>query len=102
MFGVFHQMLRTLLDIESALDRIQQKASIAMATLQNFKDLLAAINVETNRLAAKIQELIDKVTTSGLSGPEEAEILADLQAVKDRLSTVGADPSNPIPPVPTP
>lgn len=70
-----------------------------MATAQDFRTLLTGINTETDRIAAKIQEIMDKVSSSGLSGAEEQEILGDLTAVRDRLSTIGKDAAEPIPPV---
>ncbi len=68
-----------------------------MATLQSFKDLLTAIDAETNRIAAKIDELVAKLGAGGMTEAEEAEALASLSAVSDRLKTIGTDPANPIP-----
>lgn len=95
----FRKFLATLIEIETTLDRIQQKMETMMPTLQNFKDLLAAVDAETNRIAAKIQSLVDQLGGGGMSDAEEAEALAGLSAVADRLKTIGADPSNPVPPV---
>ena len=95
----FHRLLETLLTIETTLDRIQQKMETTMATLQNFKDLLAAVDTETNRIAAKIQSLVDSLGGGGMTDAQEAEALAGLSAVADRLKTIGADPTNPVPPV---
>ncbi len=93
-------LLKQLLKIESALDRINEKLGGTMAKLQDFKDLLGAVNTETDRIAAKLQEVIDKVENSGLTGAEEDEILADLTALRDRTAAIGADPANPVPEVP--
>lgn len=96
-------LLRQLREAERVVDRIDQKVTRLMATLQNFKDLFAGIGTETDRIAVKIQELMDKISSSGLTGPEESEILADAQAIKDRLTGIGADPTDPIPdPLPEP
>lgn len=73
-----------------------------MATLQNFKDLLAGVDEETNRIAAKIDELVAKLEAGGMSEAEEAEALEGLTAVADRLKTIGADPADPIPAPPNP
>lgn len=95
------KLLTSLLDVfkdfNSALDRIQQKMEILMATLQNFKDLVAGINTETDRLAAKIDAFIAGQNAGGMTPAEEDAALADLQAVSDRLKTIGADSTNPIP-----
>lgn len=94
-------MLSQLLLIEAALDRIQQKQEILMANLQNFKDLLAAVDIETTRIADKIADLVSQLESGGLSEAAEAEVLAGLQAQVDRLKTIGHNPADPIPPVPT-
>lgn len=86
------RLLCTLTEIHTKLEAI-------MATAQNFRDLLTAINVETDRLAVKIQELIDRVTASDLTGAEETEVLAGLTAIKDRLGVIGANQSDPVPAV---
>lgn len=92
---------RSLSNAEESVNRINQRLETTMATLQNFKDLLAAVNTETDRIAAKAQTLLDHVSDSGLTGPEEEEILAEGAAIVARLKSVGADPQNPIPEEPT-
>lgn len=47
-------LLKELLEVEKTIDRINLKLEKAMATAQNFKDLLDAIDVETDRLAVKV------------------------------------------------
>lgn len=96
----FKKLLKQLVLTDKVLDHIQQKMETIMASLQNFKDLLAAVDAETNRIAAKIQSLVDGLSGGGMTDAEEAEALAGLSAVADRLKTIGADPSNPVPPVP--
>ncbi len=68
-----------------------------MATMQNFQDLVSAFNAETDRLAAKIDEIMGQVANNGLSSADEEAVLTSLGAVKDRLSSLGADVSNPVP-----
>ena len=77
-------LLAHLLEIERTVDRIGQKVEILMPTLQNFKDITAAISAEIDRIEAKLA-----AGTSGLNDAEEAEALADAQALKDRLSGIG-------------
>lgn len=88
---------------EAALDRIQLQLEKVTMKLQDFTDLLTAVNTETDLLAAKIQKLMEQVSGSSLTGEEEATILAGLQAVKNRLTVMAADPADPVPtPEPTP
>ncbi len=90
-------ILSYLRSVSRELDNIQTKLENTMATLQNFKDLLDAIDTETTRIAAKIDELVAKLAAGGMTEAEEAEVLAGLSAVSDHLKTIGADPVNPIP-----
>ncbi len=98
---MLRRLLKTLLLIESALDRIQQKQEKIMANLQTFKDLLAAVDEETTRIADKIEALVAQLESGSLSEAEEAEVLAGLQSQVDRLKTIGHDPADPVPPVPS-
>lgn len=102
MKRVLLNWLGILLKIESAVDRINQKWEGLMAKAQDFKALVDEINVETDRVAAKIDELTDKLEAGGMTEAEEAQALTDLRAVSDRLKTIGKDPADPIPPEPTP
>jgi len=96
---IFKRLLITLFQIVKVLDQIQQKLEETMATLQNFKDLLAAVDVETNRIADKIAALVAQLESGSLTEAEETEVLAGLTAAADRLKTIGHDPQNPIPPI---
>lgn len=67
-----------------------------MAQFADIKALLPALNDATNAVAAKIQTLIDKLA----SEPSPAgvdEVAAQLTALKDTLTAMGADPTNPLP-----
>jgi hypothetical protein len=52
--------------------------------------VVAEMNEETNAISARIDKLI-------ASGSLSDADLAELQAVSDRLKTLGADPADPIP-----
>lgn len=68
-----------------------------MPTKQDFDTLLAAVNTATNKIAARIQALIDKLASGGLTPAEEAEVQAGLAAAVAQLEALGADPENPVP-----
>lgn len=95
--GFFSSLLNGLMTVESVLDRIQQKMETTMAQLQNFKDLLAAVDAETTRISDKITDLVAQLAAGGMTDAQEAEVLAGLTAAADRLKTIGADPADPIP-----
>lgn len=63
----------------------------------NYDALVAAIDVETTRIAGVLQALKDQLAEGGMSATEEAEVLASLQAQVDRLKGIGVDPAEPIP-----
>jgi hypothetical protein len=60
--------------------------------MSKLDDLTKQIDDETNAIAAKIDSLQLKAGDA-----VTAEQLAALQAVSDRLKTLGADPANPVP-----
>ena len=61
-----------------------------MANKEQFEGALAVINDETNRIAAKLEELAGIVAGAGMSAEDEATVLGELQAAADRLKGVGA------------
>lgn len=63
-----------------------------MAVDPKVADLIAQFDVATDKIAARIQKLID---AGGLSADSQAA----LQAEVDKLNTLGQDPANPVPPV---
>ena len=62
---------------------------------QETKDLIQKIDDATNKVAAKLQKLIDDAASAG--SLSEAEIRTALQPEVDRLNALGADDSNPVP-----
>jgi hypothetical protein len=97
-------MLERLEHIELLIVNLSKsEAQRHMATLQNFKDLLNGVKTETDRIADKIDELVESLKAGGLSKEEEAQVFADLQAHSDRLKGIGADAADPVPnPLPAP
>lgn len=83
--------------IEVSLKKILKLMEVVMAKAQDFKDLVDALNAETDMIAARIDAILAKLQDTGLSSAEEAQALSDLQAVSDRLKTLGTDQTNPIP-----
>ena len=74
-----------------------------MFTKEEFLEKFGEVDTETTRIADKVQELVDKIKTGGMSVTEEAEVFNTLSAHLDRLRTVAVDPDNPVPdPIPDP
>lgn len=68
-----------------------------MVTKGDFDALLAAVNDATNKIAARIQALIDKQNAGGLTAEEEEAVKAGLEAEVAKLQALGADSTNPVP-----
>ncbi len=82
-------------EIVKALHRI---GDYLMALSQDLKDLTKAIDDATNKVAARIDALAAKISNS-MTDAEVAEVKAGLQAEVDKLTALGQDPDNPVPPV---
>ena len=63
---------------------------------QETKDVIAKLDDATNKIAARLQKLIDLAAQNG--SVSEAEIRAALQPDLDRLTALGKDPDVPVPP----
>ncbi len=88
------------------LDTILTRLESLMSTVNDVKQLVSDLNDETNTVAAKIdaqaaaiQALKDQIAAgTPVSQADLDAIGSGLTAVSDRLKTLGADTSNPIPP----
>jgi hypothetical protein len=63
-----------------------------MANVQDYRDLLAQADAETNRIAQRIADLMAGVV-AGLSEADATEIRAGLQAEVDKLKGIGQVPT---------
>lgn len=90
-------------------DRVVRELTRIGDTLVALKDelqaLIAAFNTATNSVADAIaklkQQIADLLANPDAITPEDkAAVEAGFQAQIDRLTTLGADPANPVPPTP--
>lgn len=66
-----------------------------------LEDLVAALDAETNAVAARIDKLSSELAAAvAANQAPKPETLAALAAVSDRLKVLGQDPAAPIPPAP--
>ena len=79
-----------LREVENQVDRITNKWRLLMATIQDFRNAIQDINLETNRISAVIIDLLDKIRGGGLTDVEEEEALASIRAAAEALKAVGA------------
>lgn len=66
-----------------------------MATIQDFRDAIHEIDVETNRISALILDLLSQIAAGGLTAAEETEALDQIKAAAESLKAVGATPPTP-------
>lgn len=74
--------------INARLDLILERQELSMSKID---DLKAAFDEATSAIAARIERII---------AGQDAAVVAALQPELDRLRALGADPANPVPPVP--
>jgi hypothetical protein len=65
---------------------------MAMPTIQEYRDLLAQADAETNRIAQRIADLSAAIVP-GMTEADANEVKAGLQAEVDKLKGVGQVPT---------
>jgi predicted transcriptional regulator len=102
VFDFLLRPLRDILDVISAqlMILINQGVTI-MSKLQDINDLIARLNAATNEVASDLSKLREDIKglLGGVSSAEADAVIASLDEASDRLEVVGADPTDPIPPV---
>ncbi len=86
--------------LHGKLDKILCQGEKLMALADDLKAGIAALDTETNNVAARIDALVTKLGNSSLSDQEKADIMGSLSAEAARLKTLATDPNAPVPPVP--
>ncbi len=80
------------------IHRITRVQKTMTDTNQALLDLAAALDAETNDVAARLDHLSAQLASALSNGQApKAETIAALQGISDRLKSLGADPAAPIP-----
>jgi hypothetical protein len=79
---------------------LHKKVDRLMALADDLKAGIQKLNDETTKIGTVIDGLVAKLQAGNLSDAEKAEVFAALNAVSDRLTALGNDPTNPVPPAP--
>ncbi len=82
-----------IIDLGTQLRRMEKRI---MAVADDLKAGIAALNAETDVIAALLTSLAGRIKNS-MTDAEVADVKAALQAESDRLTTLGVDPTNPVP-----
>ena len=97
-----HDKLRVIAGLyDVLLASIRIERNLVLATFQESEmeqtttDLIVRLNTSTNKIATKIQTLIDQAAEAG--SVTAAEVNAALTPVVEQLEAMGADPANPFP-----
>lgn len=100
---ILREILDRLSDLElrdthrrNQLILLQRQGHRIMTLAQDIKTLISQVDAATTAIAIRIQALVDRIGT-GISNEEAAEIKASLQSEVDTLTSLGQDPTNPIP-----
>jgi len=91
------RLLRPLPSIDAHVMGIEENINLLGERMSEATDLLAQINDATNQVATRLQGLIDELANQSDASPEVLQALRDELAV---LQGLGADPNNPVPPLP--
>jgi len=106
LFVVVLHAIATKETLRAILTQQHSMEARLMSTVNDLKALVTALDTETNAVAAKldaqialIQQLKDQIANgSPVSQADLDAVVAGLQPISDRLTTLGADPNQPIPP----
>jgi predicted nucleic acid-binding Zn-ribbon protein len=84
------EVLTRLIALQAQGERLMSKAT-------DIQQLVTDINTATNEVASDLQRLRDQIA-GGLSADEATTVVTQLDALKNRLTVLGQDPENPVPP----
>lgn len=76
---------------------IRRHLDIIMTTAKDLNDLMDKFDTATNEVASDLTRLRDEVA-NGISQADAAPFQARLTTAIDRLTVLGEDPQNPVPP----
>ena len=88
-------------EVADGLEQQANKLEFIMATLKDFQDLLARVDVATNNIAEDLKRLAAQIEAGGLSAADETKIAEALKLAAEKLEAVAAVNPEPVPdPVP--
>jgi hypothetical protein len=93
-------LLQYLTKVDFSLETIQKRLEKAMLTAQDFQDLITKIDVETDRIAVTVADLLAKLKDGGLTAEEEQAVFDAASAELEKLKGVGKDVPPATPPTP--
>lgn len=79
------------------LAALQHQKESLMTVSSQIAAFSARVNTATNEIAADLQALRDKITTGGSLSEADAAVL---DGIATRLEVMGVDPENPVPETP--
>jgi hypothetical protein len=92
---------KKVLQLIDKVNLLLRQGEAIMALADDLKAGIAKLDAETTQIATVISALVAKLQAGGLSPQDQADIFAALGAVSDRLTSLGVDPTAPVP-APTP
>jgi hypothetical protein len=89
-------VLARLAAFERQLDQLQCQGDALMSKAEEILTLVGKINTATNEVAADLARLRGQIT-GGVTEAEAVGIVAELTTLEARLTSLGADSSDPVP-----
>jgi hypothetical protein len=77
---------------------LHKKVDRLMALADDLKASIKKLDDETTAIGAVVTDLVAKLQQGNLSPQEQADVFAALNAVSDRLVSLGKNPTDPVPP----
>ena len=99
-------MLRVEVVLEGCiLKQLTRIGDALMALKDEFTALVTALDTATNQVATQLAKMQTEITgllanPNSITNDDKVAVEATFQTQIDRLTTMGKDPENPIPPVP--
>jgi len=87
------EFFRRLRDLDRHICAIEETVSTLGEKLSAVSDMVAKLDAATNEVASDLAALRDQVANL------DPAVAAQFQPILDRLTELGADPQNPVPPV---
>ncbi len=84
------------------LTNLARKVDSLMALSQDLLDLAKKLDDECTAIGLVITNLVAKLQDASITPEEKQKVFDALNAVSARLTVLGSDPQNPVPPAPPP
>lgn len=93
---LYKELVELREEMRSHFTALNKKVGLIMAGVDDIETLITELNDATNVEADRFQKLLDQLK-AGMTPAQVEKIKAEMRTGIDRLKTIGADPTQPIP-----